>query len=223
MKLSRVNKAICIVLYMLLASALMKFQMSKLIQPIPLMSVVIGIIILTLSQVKKGQKLQEIISNAGWNAFLSGLLTSILSMLSLIVPETGIRLTIESLSEQLVPLLYGGFLNVFFDFIGMESKRDMPQQNKENEMYIFDGELLTESTYQKQKIHAILTVHGFTIRECHVATKIINNRPNKEIAEELYISESTVKKHIQNMFKKCGASNRQEFQQIFIGWYKENT
>lgn len=70
-------------------------------------------------------------------------------------------------------------------------------------------------------INAILSGRGFSPRECHVALKIVEGISNKEIAEQLFISETTVKKHIQNMFRKCGANDRREFIIQFAQWMKE--
>jgi DNA-binding CsgD family transcriptional regulator len=60
----------------------------------------------------------------------------------------------------------------------------------------------------------ILVSYGLTVRECAIAKEIIEGKTNKEIAQVLYIAESTVKKHIQNMYKKIGCDNRQEFMKV---------
>ena len=49
-----------------------------------------------------------------------------------------------------------------------------------------------------------------TSREIEVLTRIAEGRTNKEIANELYISEKTVKNHITNVFKKLKVSDRTE-------------
>lgn len=46
--------------------------------------------------------------------------------------------------------------------------------------------------------------------------KTPGNIPNKEIAAQLYISEATVKKHVQNIYQKFGATDRNSFQEIYI-------
>lgn len=51
----------------------------------------------------------------------------------------------------------------------------------------------------------ILSRQEHKIRQC-----IIDGKSNKEIAEELYISLSTVKTHITNIYKKLNISNRTE-------------
>ena len=47
-------------------------------------------------------------------------------------------------------------------------------------------------------------------REQSVLQKILEDKKRKDIAEELFITENTVKKHISNIFAKLGVSNRHE-------------
>ncbi|MEM8790994.1 MAG: response regulator transcription factor [Pseudomonadota bacterium] len=49
---------------------------------------------------------------------------------------------------------------------------------------------------------------GLSRREKHVLTLIANGAPNKVIARELDISESTVKAHLKSILKKIGVLNR---------------
>lgn len=45
-------------------------------------------------------------------------------------------------------------------------------------------------------------------REKEVADQVVRGLHNSEIADNLYISEVTVKKHLQNIFQKTGVDNR---------------
>lgn len=47
-------------------------------------------------------------------------------------------------------------------------------------------------------------------REKDVLMKMLEDKKRKEIADELYITENTVKKHISNIFSKLGVANRNE-------------
>ncbi len=51
---------------------------------------------------------------------------------------------------------------------------------------------------------------GLTRREAEVALQICKGISNKEIAMELHISETTVKKHVSNIFEMLGISSRKE-------------
>ena len=52
--------------------------------------------------------------------------------------------------------------------------------------------------------------HRLTVRECEVMKLMYEGCSNPEIAEKLYISRNTVKKHIQSIYEKMGVSNRME-------------
>ena len=55
-----------------------------------------------------------------------------------------------------------------------------------------------------------------TPREKSVIRLVASGKRNKEIAEELYISERTVKYHISSLFKKLQASNRTELSKVAV-------
>lgn len=61
-----------------------------------------------------------------------------------------------------------------------------------------------ESNYQKR----------LTQREKEVIDLIIQGKKNKEIAEELFIDISTVKSHVNKIYKKTGVKNRKGFLEI---------
>ena len=52
---------------------------------------------------------------------------------------------------------------------------------------------------------------SLTKQEARIAKLILADKTNKEIASELYISLSTVKTHIRNLYAKYEVSNRQQF------------
>lgn len=54
-------------------------------------------------------------------------------------------------------------------------------------------------------------------QEVTVRNLILQGKSNKEIANELFISLSTVKTHITNLYGKLNVTNRQELQQISTG------
>ena len=53
-----------------------------------------------------------------------------------------------------------------------------------------------------------VAVNALTTREMEVSTRLQQGKPNKIIAYELHISESTVKVHMRNIMKKLNATNR---------------
>jgi DNA-binding CsgD family transcriptional regulator len=49
---------------------------------------------------------------------------------------------------------------------------------------------------------------GLTKTEVKIVEMLYEGMTNRSIAEKIFISEETVKKHIQNMFRKTGVKNR---------------
>ena len=174
------------------------WQLGTLIAPLPFASVIMGIVVLTLAQWKKGMSKSEMLENATQNGLFAGIIASLLSMLSDISKGTGI------VPESFLPVIYGGLWYSLMRY-ALYNKPVLPQK---------EGEL-PSNWNTPEFIQPVLVQAGFSKRECHVALKIIQGASNKEIAEQLYISEATVKKHIQNIYKRCDVSERQDFMMWF--------
>lgn len=54
----------------------------------------------------------------------------------------------------------------------------------------------------------------FSAREQEVGWLIYKGYTNRQIAQELYIAEMTVKKHAGHLYEKAGVSGRKEFRSI---------
>ena len=50
--------------------------------------------------------------------------------------------------------------------------------------------------------------YSLTAREYEVLQKVCGGAANKEIAAALFISENTVKKHVNSVFRKLGVASR---------------
>lgn len=192
--------------FTILAVLIMGYDQRVLIDGRSLVAVLIGTLILTLSQLNRRKSIHQIIQLARWNAFFSGLLTTLLATLAFV---TGTDAREADYMSASIPLLYGSVL-----FLALEIA---------SEKQVKYGEItpLVPEGLNIQRASAILVSHGFSPREVHVALKILEGCANKEIASQLYISEATVKKHIQNMFRKCGAEDRASFTALFHLWSGE--
>ena len=56
---------------------------------------------------------------------------------------------------------------------------------------------------------------GLSVREQEVAWLIYSGYRNLQIAEELYISEATVKKHVSHIYEKTKVTGRKEFREKY--------
>lgn len=60
----------------------------------------------------------------------------------------------------------------------------------------------------ERKVEILHERHGLTVREEHIVAMIVNGCSNRQIAQELAISERTVKHHLTSVFGKLGLSSR---------------
>ena len=59
------------------------------------------------------------------------------------------------------------------------------------------------------------SLEKLTEQEQKVVQEILKNKTNKEIASDMFISVSTVKTHINNLYKKLNVNSREEIKQRF--------
>lgn len=67
----------------------------------------------------------------------------------------------------------------------------------------------------KQHQHRIKERERLSNQEERVLQLILDNKTNKEIATEIFVSVSTVKSHVNNIYKKLGISSRTEAKELY--------
>lgn len=60
-------------------------------------------------------------------------------------------------------------------------------------------------------IETIMSGYGLTGRESEIAWLVYKGYTNRQIGEELFIAETTVKKHVSHIYEKMQVSGRKEF------------
>ncbi len=68
--------------------------------------------------------------------------------------------------------------------------------------------IVEETVSNKLDMNAIRQQFRLTRRETDILRRVLDGPSNIEIAEELYISEQTVKDHLSNIYMKIGVKNR---------------
>ena len=64
------------------------------------------------------------------------------------------------------------------------------------------------SAWKTQRISAQPAQGGLTKREIEILTRIASGATNKQVAEQTFISEKTVRRHLANIYAKLGVSSR---------------
>lgn len=147
-------------------------------------------------------------------------MAAFLSQISLLSEKPNGRDTFLNIVSNFLPIFYAFILflaiDIFMDLDRNKTKRDKNYEGydvEENclntqEIYASDG-LMEDNIKKSEGLN--IEHFGLTKRELAVARELLTDSSNKEIGEILFISESTVKKHVQNIFKKVDAKNRTEF------------
>ena len=66
----------------------------------------------------------------------------------------------------------------------------------------------------KQTKRTSNALENLTKQEQNILTLILENKSNKEIAEALFVSVSTIKTHVNNIFKKLNVQSREEIKKL---------
>lgn len=120
------------------------------------------------------------------------------------------------ISELFVLLLYGILQE--YGIRGENGSIIIANTSKKAEEYlagaIHPGDSDDKTLFSEKDIEHILSsdeiISLVTEREKEVLAKLLTNKQRKEIAEELFVTESTIKKHTSSIFAKFNVTNRFE-------------
>lgn len=172
---------------------LQKLNFSNIFHFRPLLTVITGMVILTLSQFNKKDTFEILIQKAKWNVLLAGFLTTVMQTISSTGNDNS-QISISEFSKNTLPLLYAIFLYIIFIITGQSTKADKNPESSSEEIQSKDWLNISPSAANiKEHADKIFIEFGLTTREQHVALKLLDPVSNREIAEQLYISETTVK------------------------------
>lgn len=101
---------------------------------------------------------------------------------------------------------------------GLGSKTQ-PQMDEHRQTVMEKSEKTQETVlFDKGKYLAFANSHQLTRREAEIGLLVMNGYSNLQIAETLFIAETTVKKHLSHIYEKAGISGRKEFKQSVNVW-----
>ena len=211
-----IKKLLAFFLYLFLIAALMEFDIRKLIDVRQILLVLLGMVILYVpSYIEQEHRNIQPEILGGTALWAGGLQTFVL--LFILLSETE---SIENLFPKIAlmcrPLLYGFCIWQVLD-VRMEhpAEKSVPEES--------NTELSSKpirKKYTATELAEGLYRLGLSKREVEVAVLVTKGMSNAEIAVTLCISETTVKKHISNIFKKLEIESRNEILTKILDFYE---
>lgn len=172
----------------------------------------LGCIVLCLPYLEKKINLWEIKLIFSKNAIMAGYLQAfILLFVSLQQKELAQDERLSRLALDLRPVFYG-----FVCYIVCREEEKSDEKRSKRKSMIIEAqreETVLQSEGKTDEVQAAsdkLDLSTLTKRERQIAELVKRGLSNREIGEELYISETTVKKHISHIFEKLGIESRKD-------------
>ena len=88
---------------------------------------------------------------------------------------------------------------------------DVLKEHMTNIAYRLTNEKEGNTESKTDKLERLCSTYRLTAKEHEVAVLILEGNTNAEISEAMSISESTVKKHLYNIYAKVQVNNRLQF------------
>lgn len=121
----------------------------------------------------------------------------------------GLTLLLAAVSFFLFGIIYRGDSNGSQERKGEEAEESKGVRTAEDKA---TNENKAKDTILEKSVYLEYTrQHEFTRREAEIGLLILSGYSNLQIAEMLYISEATVKKHVSHIYEKSGAAGRKDF------------
>lgn len=172
-----------------------------------------GTLLLSSASWRRTMKRRQFIASCAACSIQAACMTTFVELfVRLSTPPPSLEQVVPTLAMCCRPLLYGYLIhlilqpdtravqtpvqNVLEESAGTNCSPDIPP---------LSGQTLEQALRQA----------GLTPREAEITLLVREGLTNKEIAAQLFISDTTVKKHISNIFEKLQLTNREQLKHIF--------
>lgn len=172
-----------------------------------------GTLLLSSASWRRTMKRRQFIASCAACSIQAACMTTFVELfVRLSTPPPSLEQVVPTLAMCCRPLLYGYLIHLILqpdtraaqtpvqtvleESAGTNSSPDIPP---------LSGEMLEQALRQA----------GLTPREAEITLLVREGLTNKEIAAQLFISDTTVKKHISNIFEKLQLTNREQLKHIF--------
>ncbi len=212
-----IGKLAAVLFYICILCGLLKSAWTQLFSPKMMGLLLLGTGILCLPYISRKRTIEEWQNILAKHALMAGYLEAFMllfaSMSSSELMREGLLM---EMGLDLRPILYGYVLYIILEKENEEQegggpKREADHQKQDKPAAAEAEQKMPQGENAKEEISWDMS--KLTRRERQVAELIAKDLSNREIAEELYISEATVKKHVSNIFEKLEIKSRKELKQ----------
>lgn len=218
----RWQTVLSVLLYIFIVACALDFNIFLLIDMRLIFLTLVGTLLLTLPYYEGKISRRELLYIYGRKSIDTGFIQTFLLLFARLQNEAGYSRLLSDIALCFRPLLYGFCLFLLLaerletqstknpDGTGLSGVQadtaDLDTiQASENET--------STPQYSAQKkigVQEFAMTYALTRRETEITQLIIQGKSNAMIAGELFISETTFKKHVSNIFEKTGVSRREE-------------
>lgn len=215
--MKHIAKLAAVFFYIFILSFLLGFKLGELFDIKQLFLVILGMVILFLPGYRHGEIARAYVNQMAKCALFASYIQTFILLFLAFSTETAKEAPMQEIAKNCRPLLYGICLWVILS-------KDNPAAESASADALSTDSTFTDSTFtdrnelQKNPVTAteIYDAYrrmGLTNREAELALQIERGLTNGEIAAELNISETTVKKHISNIFEKLDIQKRAQIKE----------
>jgi DNA-binding CsgD family transcriptional regulator len=184
-----------LVAYLVSLSMAMELDPSLLLNTPFIIMVLSGAFILTLLGRRGRSGAHGVIKDLRHNLVLTGYIVTFFAHVAFLSKSAAMEEGYRGIILNFLPLFYAYLLHTLLGFFDNEKPAG--------------GEDVRQNPASSQAED--LEDYGLSRREIVVARELLSDLSNREIGAKLYISESTIKKHINRIYQKVGVRNRTEF------------
>lgn len=193
--MKNIIKLLAVFLYLTIASIALNFKLIQLFDVKQILLVLIGMILLFLPGFQRGEKRSTYMNQLARCALFASYIQTFLLLFTLLSGNVTADNRLQEIALNCRPLLYGFCIWIILAVETPKSEKTSSPPLTATEFY---------EAYRKL---------GLTNREAELAVQIGKGLSNAEIAAELNISETTVKKHISNIFEKLDVTKREQIRE----------
>lgn len=218
----RWQTVLSVLLYIFIVACALDFNIFLLIDMRLIFLTLVGTLLLTLRYYEGKISRRELLYIFGRKSIDTGFIQTFLLLFARLQNEAGYSRLLGDIALCFRPLLYGFCLFLLLaERLETQSAKNADSTGLSGVQTDTAGSDTVQASenetstpqYSAQKkigVQEFAMTYALTRRETEITQLIIQGKSNAMIAGELFISETTVKKHVSNIFEKTGVSRREE-------------